>query len=113
MAATDVNTLGDASETHSAGDSTIELAGPGSLACTQCGFAISLAAFEELPRPERLPTCPTCSGTEFRRISIFNRSTFDDDAMAAPGAAPTWLADARLQATNEPHLAWFDLDGDA
>src|SRR4051812_21262762 len=99
MASTDLNTIGEAAETHSAGDSTIELAGPGSLVCTGCGFALSLAAFEALPDASTLPTCPTCGNTKFRRASIFDPSTFDGAEMAADVSAPAWLAEARLEAT--------------
>ena len=68
MASGHPDTVPNSAETHDAGDSTVELSGPGSLICTDCGF------------PEL--------------------------------SAPAWLAEARVDAGDEPHLAWFDTDGE-
>lgn len=112
MASGHPDTVPNSAETHDAGDSTVELSGPGSLICTDCGFALSLAALEELPGAAPLPTCPACGGTQFRRGSIFDRHTMDEDAIVPELSAPAWLAEARVDAGDEPHLAWFDTDGE-
>ncbi len=113
MPSGDTQTVSDNSETHDAGESTLELNGPGSLVCTECGFALSLMALEELPSASTLPTCPACGGTKFRRGSIFDHHTMDADAITPELSAPAWLAEARTDAaSDEPHLAWFDTEGE-
>jgi FHA domain-containing protein/zinc ribbon family protein len=112
VASGETETVQETSEIHDAGDSTVELNGPGSLVCTDCGFAISLTALDEMPSSSTLPTCSACGGTKFRRGSIFDRHTMDTDAIVPELSAPAWLAEARVDATDEPHVAWFDADGE-
>jgi hypothetical protein len=64
---------------------------PGSLFCTGCGFAFSLAALDALPR------CPNCGGSRFRRASLFDQPTIDTDAIEVPESKPRWLVEARSQ----------------
>lgn len=96
-------------ELHRAGDEVGRLAGPGSLRCVTCGFALSLAALEELPSIDPVPTCPSCGGTRFRRVSIFDRPTMDVGPLTAEvEPEPDWLDEARERATGEsgPCLAY-------
>jgi hypothetical protein len=46
------------------------LAGIGSFQCDHCGYVVTLANDDELPR------CPGCGGTEFVRASLFGTSRF-------------------------------------
>ena len=41
------------------------VAGTGTFRCTDCDYAVSLDAVDELP------TCPNCNGTSFVRASLF------------------------------------------
>ena len=47
------------------------LAGIGSFQCDHCGYVVSLANDDELPR------CPGCGGTEFVRASLFGDARFE------------------------------------
>jgi predicted RNA-binding Zn-ribbon protein involved in translation (DUF1610 family) len=47
---------------------TGSVAGTGTFRCTDCDFAVSLDAADELP------PCPNCGGTEFVRASLFTTS---------------------------------------
>jgi hypothetical protein len=99
-------------ETHESGDPTVELQGPGSLVCTGCGYALSMTALEDMPATSTVPTCPACGGTEFKRASIFERSSMDEDAIVPRLSAPAWLAEVRADLGPEPHIAWFDSEGE-
>ena len=99
-------------EVHRSGDEVGPLHAPGSLRCTECGYALSLAALEELPADEGVPTCPVCGGTRFRRAPIFEQEpgqpTLDLGPLAKQAeATPTWLAELRGRATEPgPYLAF-------
>jgi hypothetical protein len=69
------------------------LAGTGTFRCAACDYVVSLAA------ADLLPPCPSCSGVEFVRASLFT-------AQHAPQEAPTdvreageeaWLVDVRAE----------------
>ena len=45
------------------------LPGAGSFRCTDCDYALTLAAFDELP------ACPACGGSTFERASLFTQDT--------------------------------------
>ncbi len=47
---------------------TGEVAGPGTLECVRCGKSL------HFDRPGRIPPCPQCHGTEFRRPATASRS---------------------------------------
>jgi hypothetical protein len=96
-------------DVHRSGDLVGELAGPGSLRCVSCGYALSLAALEELPSVDPVPACPACGGTRFRRASIFDPPTVDVDAIeAGPQPAP-WLEQLRAEITESgPNIAYAD-----
>jgi len=110
--------LGSEGEVHRSGEEVGPLGGPGSLRCLECGYALSLAALEELPAEEAVPACPVCGGTEFRRVPIFepesDQPTIDLGPLAAEAeTAPRWLADVRTRATEPgPYLAYAADDGE-
>jgi hypothetical protein len=101
---------GGGGELHRSGDEVGQLAGPGSLRCVGCGYALSLAALEELPSIDPVPTCPSCGGTRFRRVSIFDRPTVDVGPLTRTVEPdPAWLEDARAAATEPgPYLAFAE-----
>src|SRR3954467_5897009 len=76
------------------------LPGTGSFRCLQCGYVLSLAAFDELP------PCPACGSHEFTRASLFSQAPSrrrpDDDSGAWTAAVRTDLAEAGT------YLAWQD-----
>jgi hypothetical protein len=104
------NTVGPDDEVHRSGEEIGDLAGPGSLRCVGCGYALSLAALEELPSAETVPTCPACGGTRFRRASIFDQPTIDVGTVATEvEAEPDWLERLRRAARQSgPCLAYAD-----
>jgi FHA domain-containing protein/zinc ribbon family protein len=108
LAASRANSVSSGGEVHRSGDEVGELAGPGSLRCVACGYALSLAALEELPSAEPVPTCPACGGTRFRRASIFDQPTIDVGAVATEvEAEPDWLERLRAGgAESSPCLAY-------
>jgi hypothetical protein len=93
-------------ELHLAGEEVGELGGPGSLRCVDCSFALSLAALEQLPSLEPVPTCPNCGGTRFRRVSIFGRPTVEVEPLGADVEAPAWLDDLRESVAPGRYLAF-------
>ena len=104
--------MGADGELHRAGEEVGQLAGPGSLRCVGCGYALSLAALEELPSVEPVPTCPACGGTRFRRVSIFEQPTVDVGAISAEVEEAPWLERLRGEiAEPGPYLAYVD-EGD-
>jgi predicted nucleic acid-binding Zn-ribbon protein len=98
---------GNAPELHEAGEGVGGLPSVGCLTCTECGYAVSLGAIED----ERLPRCPACGGSQFKRASLFEQPTVDATAVTPPEAEPLWLERARAQLEEPgPHLA-FDYGG--
>lgn len=91
---------------HRSGERITELR-PGSLLCTGCGYAISIAAIDSLPE------CPNCHGRRFRNAPMFDRPTIASVAVEAPARTPGWLFEARAALEQAgPHLAFDDGDGD-
>jgi FHA domain/Zinc-ribbon containing domain len=102
-------------EVHRSGEEVGPLAGPGSLRCVECGYALSLPALEELAAEEPVPPCPLCGGTRFRRVPIFepesDQPTLDLAPLAAEAeTAPGWLADARAHADPGAYLVFLAND---
>jgi hypothetical protein len=105
--------MGTDGRVHRSGEQVGQFVGPGSLRCVGCGFALSLAALEELPSVEPVPTCPACDGTRFRRVSIFDQPTVDVGAISAEVETAPWLARLRAEITElGPHLAYIDDGGE-
>jgi hypothetical protein len=75
-------------ELHESGEE-VEFAGPGSLICVGCRYALSIDALDSLP------TCPACGGTQFRRAAIFDQPTMDAGAVSVAPRPPAWLHEAR------------------
>jgi predicted nucleic acid-binding Zn-ribbon protein len=92
------------SEIHESGEEITE-ARPGSLFCTGCGFAFSLAALDALPR------CPNCGGSRFRRASLFDQPTIDTDAIEVAEREPEWLSEARTQIEERGQYLAFEGPG--
>ncbi len=84
------------------------LAGSGSFSCQQCGYVVSLAAADALPK------CPSCGGQNYNRASLFT-SEFDANLMpTGPAAIETtvdWIDEAR-ESIDVPgqYLAYMDSD---
>ena len=85
--------------------------GSGTYFCTTCNAQLSLR------ERDRLPECPRCEGSDFRRDSIFEpmqeHGQTAELAIPSPDSAPEWLSTARSLLT-EPgrYLAWRDDDGE-
>jgi hypothetical protein len=90
-------------EIHETGERITEVR-PGSLYCVGCGYEISVAAIDALPE------CPNCSGSRFRRASIFAKPTMDSEAVEAPEAAPRWLERIRDRLPGPGHYLAFEDD---
>jgi predicted nucleic acid-binding Zn-ribbon protein len=93
-------------EIHESGERITEVR-PGSLRCVSCGYALSVTAIETLPE------CPNCSGSRFRRASIFAQPTMSSDAVDAAETAPAWLKRVRGRLSEPGHyLAFEDEDNE-
>ncbi len=87
-------------------DETGEFAGVGSLVCVGCGYSISLAAGDDLPR------CPACGESRFRRASMFESSSVSADAVAAAASPPDWLQKMRAELEPGAHYVAFEEGGE-
>lgn len=85
---------------------TGEFAGVGSLVCVGCGYSISLAAGDDLPR------CPACGESRFRRASMFESSSVSADAVAAAASPPDWLQQVRAELEPGAHYVAFEEGGE-
>jgi DNA-directed RNA polymerase subunit RPC12/RpoP len=84
------------------------VAGTGTFRCTDCDYAVSLDAVDELP------TCPSCGGTSFVRASLFTTAPTSVVEMPAETEDRAWLDEVR-EGLTEPgqYLAYRgDEDGD-
>ncbi len=68
---------------------TGNVAGTGTFRCTDCDYAVSLDAADELP------TCPNCGGTEFVRASLFTTAQATVVEMAPQAEDEFWLDELR------------------
>jgi hypothetical protein len=94
-------------ELHRTGEFVPQFAAVGSLTCVECGYALAAAALAD-----DLPRCPTCGGSRFRRASIFERPTVEEEAVKTAREEPEWLDALRAEGdTAAPRLA-FDEDGE-
>jgi hypothetical protein len=82
-------------------------AGPGSLYCIGCGFAVPISAGS-------LPECPNCHGDRFRRGSIFDhRPAVDLAGFEVAEGDADWLDEARAELEDAgSYLAFDEGDGD-
>ena len=97
-----------ASESHATG----KLPGAGTYFCLECGSQLSLR--EE----DRLPECPRCGATDYRRDSIFepmqeHGETTSEFTIPVSTEAPAWLEEAReMVPLGSRRLAYRDPDGE-
>jgi pSer/pThr/pTyr-binding forkhead associated (FHA) protein/DNA-directed RNA polymerase subunit RPC12/RpoP len=86
------------------------LAGAGSFRCRRCGYVLTLVA------SDTLPDCPSCSGRDFVRASLFSagriaarRSPFArrSDTQPAFAAAPETHSGLLAQSDPGDHAAWL------
>lgn len=84
------------------------VAGTGTFRCTNCDYALSLDAVEELP------TCPHCGGKEFVRASLFTTAQTAIVEMPSDDEDRVWLEDLRVGLA-EPgqYLAYRSPGGEA
>ncbi len=68
---------------------TGNVAGTGTFRCTECEYAVSLDAADELP------SCPNCGGTEFVRASLFTTAQATVVDMAPQAEDELWLEELR------------------
>lgn len=85
--------------------------GSGTYFCVTCNAQLSLR------ERDRLPECPRCEGTDFRRDSIFEpmqeHGQTAELAIPSAGSEPDWLATARSMLDGPGrYLAWRDGDGE-
>ena len=74
----------------------------GHLTCLECGFAVSPHI------REKLPLCPACGGSEFRRGRFFEPSSMTMDSAPAVQAEPLPVTQARERLDGKaPHLVWL------
>jgi hypothetical protein len=78
---------------------------PGSLFCVGCGWAFSIASVE------RLPQCPNCGSSDFRRASLFDTATIETGAVESLERPPEWLEEARAEVDQPGSYIAFS-DGD-
>jgi predicted RNA-binding Zn-ribbon protein involved in translation (DUF1610 family) len=79
------------------------LAGAGSFECESCGFAVALH------ERDQVPSCPNCSGSRFRRSSLFGRTDEHDVPQSVDGP-PEWLDEARDALVAEGDYLAFEDD---
>jgi hypothetical protein len=65
------------------------VAGTGTFRCTECDYALSLDAVDELP------TCPNCGGKEFVRASLFTTARTTIVEMPVGIEDEAWLEELR------------------
>ena len=84
-----------------------DVAGTGTFRCSDCDYAISLDAADELP------VCPNCGGREFIRASLFTTAQTTMVELPSPGEDHAWIEELRDN-VDEPgqYLAYRSGDGD-
>lgn len=86
---------------------TGSVAANGSFICIGCGYQVALEALDCVPE------CPTCSGTRFRRASLFEHPTMTAHApVESLPIEPAWLRDVRRECEEGAFLAFEDENGD-
>jgi DNA-directed RNA polymerase subunit RPC12/RpoP len=82
---------------------TGNLAGTGTFRCTECDFAVSLDAADELP------ACPNCGGREFVRASLFTTAQTTIVELTPEVEDVGWLTELR-EGLEQPgqYLAYND-----
>lgn len=91
--------------THATGERVTEPQ-PGQLECVECGYVVSPQV------TERIPECPACGASTFRRSRLFERDTAAVPAVAPAQSEPAAVRAARAELPPGYHLVWEDLDGE-
>jgi DNA-directed RNA polymerase subunit RPC12/RpoP len=65
------------------------VAGTGTFRCSECDYAVSLDAADELP------VCPNCGGREFVRASLFTTAQATMVELPSAGEDHTWIEELR------------------
>jgi FHA domain/Zinc-ribbon containing domain len=94
-------------ELHETGEDVGDLACVGSLTCVVCGYALSLATDDDLPR------CPACGGAQFRRASLFEQPTVDAAAVTPTREDADWLTALRADVTRPGRYLAYEEEGEA
>jgi FHA domain/Zinc-ribbon containing domain len=81
------------------------MAGAGSFACEECGYAIALHELDEIP------ACPRCEGRTFRRTAMFGRQSEEHPTNVPAGSEPEWVRDARGALVAPGGYLAFERDG--
>lgn len=82
------------------------LAGNGSFRCDECGYMVTLASADTLPK------CPGCGGAGFARASLFGAPRFEREPGGVPEDRGAFLAEVRdAIASPGEYLAYDDLGG--
>jgi len=83
------------------------VAGTGTFRCTDCEYAVSLDAVDELP------TCPNCGGTSFVRASLFTTRPTNVVDLTVETDDLSWIDEVR-EGLTEPgqYLAYRNDDGE-
>lgn len=86
---------------------TGSVAATGSFICLDCSFVVSLSALD------RVPECPTCGGSSFRRASLFEQPTLSEQPpVESDPEEPAWLRRLRSETERQGQfLAFEDEDG--
>jgi FHA domain/Zinc-ribbon containing domain len=86
---------------------TGSVAANGSFICVECGYQVALEALDCVPE------CPGCSGTRFRRASLFEHETMSGHApVESLPIEPKWVHDLRRDGDEGQFLAFEADDGD-
>lgn len=82
------------------------VAGTGTFRCTDCDYAVSLDAVDELP------TCPNCGGTSFVRASLFTTRPTNVVDLAVETDDLGWLDEVRDGLTDPGQYLAYRTDDD-
>jgi len=94
-------------QTESSVYETDRIAGHGSFLCLGCGFQVALSALD------RIPQCPTCGSSQFRRASLFEQPTMTESPQVeSDPEEPNWLQALRLEGVDDELLAFKGDDGE-
>ena len=95
----------DALLTHVTGERVTEPQA-GQLECVECGYVVSPQV------TERIPECPACGASTFRRRGLFERDTDYVPAIPVAKSEPSVVTAARSELPPGYHLVWEDADGE-
>ena len=75
----------------------------GSFICIECNYQVTLKALD------RVPECPTCGGSRFRRASLFEQPTLSGHtAVESEPIEPAWLYRLRRETDEQGQFLAFE-----